>query len=101
MTISYTIESAVFQMFPEFRREWIRACHVWRADHAQPVVSTGYASLIPVRETALRNLKLVTMAQVYPEDRGTNYAIRDGRGAARALVAELADSLPEPLEMVS
>jgi len=30
------------------------------------------------------------MAQVYPEDRGTNYAIRDGRAAARLVADRLA-----------
>jgi hypothetical protein len=30
------------------------------------------------------------MAQVYPEDRGTNYAVREGRRVARELAARLA-----------
>jgi hypothetical protein len=32
---------------------------------------------------------LATMAQVYPEDRGTNYAIRDGRAVGRHVADEL------------
>ena len=31
------------------------------------------------------NTAIATMAQIYPEDRGTNYAIRDGRAAAERL----------------
>jgi hypothetical protein len=30
------------------------------------------------------------MAQIYPEDRGTNYAIREGREAGRELAKKLA-----------
>jgi hypothetical protein len=29
------------------------------------------------------------MAQVYPQDRGTNHAVRDGRKVARLLLREL------------
>jgi hypothetical protein len=29
------------------------------------------------------------MAQVYPEDRGTNYAIRDGRASGRQVADDL------------
>jgi protoporphyrinogen oxidase len=67
------------RMFPAFDRSWIRNHHVWRARYAQPVVGRHYSQLIPDVETPIRGLYLSTMAQVYPEDRGTNYAIRDGR----------------------
>lgn len=75
------------RMFPAFSREWILGSHVWRARYSQPIVSRHYGSLIPAIETPLPGLYLATMAQVYPEDRGTNYAIREGRETGR-LVAE-------------
>jgi len=37
----------------------------------------------------VRGLLVASMAQVYPEDRGTNYAIRDGRAAARMCLYQL------------
>ena len=77
------------RMFPQLRRDWVRTAHVWRARFAQPIVERGYAGLIPTRDTPIAGLKLATMAQIYPEDRGTNYAVREGRAAARALAAEL------------
>jgi protoporphyrinogen oxidase len=67
------------RMFPEFRREWILGAHVWRARFSQPIVVRHYSRLIPEVETPIAGLFLSTMAQVYPEDRGTNYAIREGR----------------------
>ena len=86
------------RMFPEFRREWIRAAHVWRARHSQPIVVKRYSELIPSVDTPVDGLYLATMAQIYPEDRGTNYAIREGRrvgqGVAEALRVRRAAEAP-------
>jgi protoporphyrinogen oxidase len=73
------------QMFPAFERNMILNVHSWQADYAQPLVKVGYSSLIPPHETPIDGVYLATMAQVYPEDRGTNYAIRDGRKVAAML----------------
>jgi protoporphyrinogen oxidase len=67
------------RMFPALTRDWVVDAHVWRAQHSQPIVERGYGLLIPPNQTPVQNLYLASMAQVYPEDRGTNYAIRDGR----------------------
>jgi protoporphyrinogen oxidase len=77
------------RMFPALEPSWVHAAHVWRARYSQPIVVRHYGSLIPARETPLPGLYLSTMAQVYPEDRGTNYAIREGRAAGRAVADEL------------
>jgi hypothetical protein len=37
---------------------------------------------VPEHKTPLPGAFIATMAQVYPEDRGTNYAVRDGRAVA-------------------
>jgi protoporphyrinogen oxidase len=73
------------RMFPAFDRAWLRQYHVWRADHAQPIVEQNYSSLIPDTRTSLENVYLCTMAQIYPEDRGTNYAVRSGKAIGRRL----------------
>jgi len=78
------------RMFPRFEPSWVQRHHVWRARYAQPVVVPRYSALIPSRETPLPGLHLCTMAQVYPEDRGTNYAIREGRRAGVAIAHALA-----------
>jgi len=75
------------RMFPALAPDWVLDAHVWRARYAQPIVMRRYGALIPQVETPLSGLYLSSMAQVYPEDRGTNYAIRDGRAAGR-LIAE-------------
>jgi hypothetical protein len=63
--------------------------HSWQASDAQPVVEVGYSQLVPGHATPIAGLYLATMAQVYPEDRGTNYAVRDGRKVAGLLAAAL------------
>ncbi|NJP79918.1 NAD(P)/FAD-dependent oxidoreductase, partial [Streptomyces sp. AA8] len=77
------------RMFPGFDRSWVDAHHVWRADHAQPVITPGYTRVMPPVQSRVTGLHLAGMAQVFPEDRGTNYAVRDGRRAGRLIADRL------------
>ena len=77
------------RMFPEMDESWVVDYRVWRAEYAQPVTECGYSSYVPTNETPFNNLLISTMAQIYPEDRGTNYAIREGRIAADILIERL------------
>ena len=77
------------RMFPDLTDDRILAAHVWRAQYAQPVVERGYRRLIPATRTPVTNLFLAAMAQIYPQDRGANYAIRQGREVARSVAAAL------------
>ncbi|MHC4623102.1 MAG: NAD(P)/FAD-dependent oxidoreductase [Planctomycetota bacterium] len=90
----------VKRIFPEFDRSWVRRYYVWRAEYAQPVVGRHHSRLIPSRETPIEGLYLATMAQIYPEDRGTNYAIREGRRVGRAVACSLTEaSVPSTTQM--
>jgi hypothetical protein len=60
---------------PDFDRSWISRRHFSRAPFAQPVVTPEYRELIPPHETTMSRVTLATMAQVYPQDRGQNYAV--------------------------
>jgi protoporphyrinogen oxidase len=77
------------RMFPALEPQMVRKAHSWQAEWAQPLVEVGYGKLIPPHEIPLTGAYLATMAQVYPEDRGTNYAIRDGRKVAAMLARTL------------
>ncbi|MDR3427625.1 NAD(P)/FAD-dependent oxidoreductase [Silvimonas sp.] len=77
------------KMFPEFTRDWILRHHVWKARWSQPVVEKHYSQLIPPEQGPVPGMTLASMAQIYPEDRGTNYAIREGRKTGRAVAARL------------
>jgi len=72
---------------PGFARGWVRRS--WRhvEPAAQPIVTVGYGDRIPPLHTPAPGLVLANTTQVYPEDRGTNYAVRLGDEAARALLA--------------
>lgn len=77
------------RMFPDMRREWVNDYAVWRAEYAQPVTERNYSTYVPGRGTPFANATISTMAQIYPEDRGTNYAIREGRDVAKDIAARL------------
>lgn len=77
------------RMFPALSRSWIQAHHLWRARWSQPVVEKHYSRLIPAEDGPRPGFHLCSMAQIYPEDRGTNYAIREGRKIGRRLAAEI------------
>jgi len=70
------------RMFPDMQRSWVIEHKVWRAEYAQPVTEKNYSSYVPGTETPFENASISSMAQIYPEDRGTNYAIREGRAVA-------------------
>lgn len=74
------------KIFPRFSEEWVLGYTTWRARYSQPVVTRHYSQLIPGRKTPIGGLWLSTMAQVYPEDRGTSYAVREGRNIAREMI---------------
>ncbi len=77
------------KMFPDLESDRVLDAHVWRARYAQPIVERGYRKMIPDSRTGLENFFLATMAQVYPEDRGTNYAVQLGREVARMAAESL------------
>ncbi len=77
------------RMFPELDRLWVEDFRVWRAEYAQPVTERNYSQYVPGQETPFSNGTIATMAQIYPEDRGTNYAIREGATVAKAVLEKL------------
>jgi len=83
-----TALKAIESMFPEFDRSWVTGCRLWRADYSQPIIERHYSKLIPEVKSPIGNLYISTMAQVYPEDRGTNYAVRNGFSAAELIASQ-------------
>lgn len=74
------------KMFPAFDRSWVLDFHVWKEAYSQPLVTLHYSKIIPEFKTPLPNVIINTMAQIYPEDRGTNYAIREGKLRALEII---------------
>jgi protoporphyrinogen oxidase len=69
-----------------FQPDWIRKYWVFRAPYAQPVPGINHSRNIPPVKTPLPGVYWASMSQVYPWDRGTNYAVEIGRRAAREIV---------------
>ncbi len=68
---------------PRFKPAWIRKTWVFRAPYAQPVPGVYHSEKIPDLETPVPGLYWASMSQVYPYDRGTNFAVEIGRRVAR------------------
>jgi len=72
---------------PDFRPDWIRASWKFSEPYAQPIPGLNHSQHIPALRTPLAGLWLASMSQVYPWDRGTNYAVELGRTVAREVAA--------------
>ena len=59
---------------------------VFKAPFAQPVIPINYSKRIPPVKTPLENVYLANIQQVYPWDRGTNYAVEIGQKVARMVI---------------
>jgi protoporphyrinogen oxidase len=70
-----------------FDRSWVTGVWLHKAKYAQPVPPVGYAAMIPATRTPLPGLFFASMSQVYPWDRGTNYAVELGRRVAGEIMA--------------
>jgi len=77
-----------FQKFnSEFSREWVRKIWVSKTNYAQPVPLVNHSKNIPEIQTPIKGLYFASMSQVYPWDRGTNFAVEIGRKAARLMLS--------------
>ncbi len=68
---------------PAFSRDWIRRYWKFTERYAQPVPLVNHSAHIPPLQTPIPNLYMANMSQVYPWDRGTNFAVELGRRVAR------------------
>ena len=75
------------QLNPEFDSGWIKKVWVHRTMYAQPVPLVNHSVNIPDIQTPLPGLFFASMSQVYPWDRGTNFAVEIGRKAAQLIMA--------------
>jgi len=72
---------------PKFERDWVRKVWVFKAEYAQPVPQLNHSQHIPAIQTPLEGIYFASMSQVYPWDRGTNFAVEIGRRAARLMMS--------------
>ncbi len=71
---------------PQFQANWVRKSWLFRTTYAQPVPLLNHSSNIPSIQTPIPGLYFASMSQVYPWDRGTNFAVEIGRSAAKMML---------------
>jgi protoporphyrinogen oxidase len=82
--------AALPQFNPAFSPAWVRQRWVFRAPYAQPLPTVNHSQNIPALRTPLHGLYWASMSQVYPWDRGTNYALEIGQRVARMVMEDFA-----------
>lgn len=73
---------------PAFDRSWVRQTWLWKTDYAQPIPPVNHSRNIPPLRTPVPGLYFASMSQVYPWDRGTNFAVEIGRKVAAMVLAD-------------
>jgi protoporphyrinogen oxidase len=79
---------ALKRINPEFRPDWVRESWLFRTNYAQPVPLVNHSRNIPAIQTPISGLYFASMSQVYPWDRGTNFAVQIGRKTARLILSD-------------
>jgi protoporphyrinogen oxidase len=74
---------------PTFQRSWVKESWLWKTPYAQPVPPLNHSQNIPPIKTPLPGLYFASMSQVYPWDRGTNFAVEIGQKAAGMVMQDL------------
>ncbi len=93
---SLTKEELLERFLPAFSRinkkfqpDWVRETWLFKTYYAQPVPPLNHSQAIPSIKTPLDGLWFASMSQVYPWDRGTNFAVQICRQAAKQMLAQV------------
>ncbi len=70
-------DSYLKKINPDYNKNII-GYELFKAPFAQPIIPINYSKILPSFETPLKNVYLANIEQVYPWDRGTNYAVELG-----------------------
>ena len=77
-TISNEFFDYLKKILPEFKPEKVLETKVFKMKYAQHIVDLRYRSKIPLYKQSEKVFNL-NFAQIYPEDRGINYAVKEAR----------------------
>lgn len=89
-------KKAIFKLYqpylekisPGFTKK-VKKIHLFKVDFAQPVVEKNHSQILPGLETEIKNVYQASMQQIYPFDRGTNYAVQIGKKVAKLMIKQL------------
>jgi protoporphyrinogen oxidase len=88
-------EPGLKKVNPGFNRDWIKGSWLYKEPAGQPTVLPNYPERMPPYATGVPGLYMANTTQVYPDDRGTNYAVREADEVVKELLADQ-DKLQAP-----
>lgn len=78
-------DSYLKKINPNYKKNII-GYELFKAPFAQPIIPVNYSKILPSFKTPLENVFLANIEQVYPWDRGTNYAVELGQKVAKLVI---------------
>lgn len=79
---------ALQRINPAFEPAWVKGTWLFKSEYAQPVPMIHHSRNIPDVRTPVPGLYFASMSQVYPWDRGMNYAVRMARDTAGRIIQD-------------
>ncbi len=73
---------------PQFDESWVKKSWLNKTEYAQPIPLLNHSKNIPALKTPIEGLWFASMSQIYPWDRGTNFAVEMGRRVAKLMHEE-------------
>jgi protoporphyrinogen oxidase len=73
-------------LFPQFNPDRMQEAHVFKFPYAQHIVDTNYQQKIVPYKLPVPHTYLANFAQIFPQDRGTNYSVEEGIKIANLIV---------------
>lgn len=75
-------------LYPSFTEEEIIEKHLFRLKYAQHITDRNYPSRVPDYRCPISGMYLANFSQLFPEDRGINFAIREGKKVAKIILED-------------
>jgi protoporphyrinogen oxidase len=79
---------ALHRFHPGFDPSWVKNSWLFRSQYAQPIPTIHHSKNIPDVRTPLKGLYFACMSQVYPWDRGMNFAVKLARNTAKMMMED-------------
>ena len=76
------------QINKDFTMKNVKEYHVYDEKYAQPIIECNYSDYIMEDKLENENIYLCTMPQIYPEDRGMNYAMKFGNKVVERILKD-------------
>lgn len=81
-------DSYLKKINPDYEKNII-GFELFKAPFAQPIIPINYSKILPKFKTPFKDVFLANIEQVYPWDRGTNYAVELGQKVIKELLSNV------------